>query len=99
VFNAGSAVATVTGDGEFESYNYYTNGNDGMRFSVRDRAEKVAGGIDNEGRIVTGAPSAPDTNAMARGEARTWFNPDPVNGGLMVTMKFSDGSVKTKKIA
>lgn len=99
VITGGSPVATVSSSGEWESWGEYA-WPDAMRFSTYNSYDEdsFSGGLDRSGRYVTLAHTAPDPRNMRNGEAREWFDPTPGTGGMMSTMKFSDGSVKTVKI-
>lgn len=92
-----SEVWSVDCGGTDTSYNYY-NQPDSMQFQVEDNAEHLSGGIDASGRFVTLGHTGPDPRDMQNGEARVWFDPDPNTGGLMVTMKYSNGAVQTSRL-
>lgn len=92
-----SVVSAISPGGEIESYNYYVNP-DEPRFSVRDRDDNLVGGIDGGGKLITLAHAAPDPRDLQNGEARIWFDQTPTTGGLRVTAKFSDGSVRTMSL-
>lgn len=104
----GDTGLQIAGDGEILGYDIDTGtprisvqaaANPQNVIEVRDSGtNRLVAGVANGGALITAQNVAPNPAYMANGEARVWFDPTPVTGGLMVTEKDSAGTVKTVKL-